>query len=193
MPSSGYASITFTAGEQPTTAKWNLIGSNDASFNTGTGFNDNILITRHFATSGLQLADKTVNPYKFSAYRNAALTVTTGSYQKIPLDAVEFDTGSNVSLATGLFTAPIAGFYQFAWAVDNAQTASDSPSTLFKNGAVYKWGSEQQLGGSSGSSLVQLALNDTIGLYTIAGSSGIIGVGTAPIKTYLTGFLVSAT
>lgn len=36
----GYTAISFTAGEQPTTAKWNLVGSNDAAFNaalTGSG------------------------------------------------------------------------------------------------------------------------------------------------------------
>lgn len=49
MPSSGYTAITFVAGEQPTTAKWNLIGSNDASFNNGNGFEDNIIVTRHIA------------------------------------------------------------------------------------------------------------------------------------------------
>lgn len=49
MASSGYTAITFTANEQPTTAKWNLIGSNDASFNNGNGFEDNIIITRHIA------------------------------------------------------------------------------------------------------------------------------------------------
>lgn len=49
MPSSGYTAITFVAGEQPTTAKWNLIGSNDASFNTGLGFNDDIILARHIA------------------------------------------------------------------------------------------------------------------------------------------------
>lgn len=51
MPSSGYTAITFVANEQPTTAKWNLIGSNDSSFNTGDGFNDAIIKTRHLGSS----------------------------------------------------------------------------------------------------------------------------------------------
>lgn len=33
----GYSADTFTAGEQPTTAKWNKLWANDASFNDGTG------------------------------------------------------------------------------------------------------------------------------------------------------------
>lgn len=56
MPSSGYQTFTFTAGEQPTTAKWSLIPSNDASFNNGNGFNDSILVARHFATNAVPAA-----------------------------------------------------------------------------------------------------------------------------------------
>lgn len=32
-----YASWSVIAGEQPTAAKWNILGTNDASFNDGTG------------------------------------------------------------------------------------------------------------------------------------------------------------
>lgn len=51
MSSSGYQLWTVTAGEVPTTSKWNMLGGNDASFNTGNGFNDQILMTRHFAAT----------------------------------------------------------------------------------------------------------------------------------------------
>ena len=54
MASSGYTAITFVANEQPTTAKWNLIGSNDASFNNGNGFEDDIIINRHIADDAVQ-------------------------------------------------------------------------------------------------------------------------------------------
>lgn len=33
-----YASWSVVFGEQPTAAKWNILGTNDASFNDGTGF-----------------------------------------------------------------------------------------------------------------------------------------------------------
>jgi hypothetical protein len=32
-----YASWSVTFGEQPSAAKWNILGTNDASFNDGTG------------------------------------------------------------------------------------------------------------------------------------------------------------
>lgn len=53
MASSGYTAITFVANEQPTTAKWNLIGSNDSSFNLGTGLEDSTIINRHYAPASI--------------------------------------------------------------------------------------------------------------------------------------------
>lgn len=42
-----YSAQTFVADEQPTTAKWNLLWSNDASFNDGTGIGDDAILARH--------------------------------------------------------------------------------------------------------------------------------------------------
>jgi hypothetical protein len=53
MPSSGYVLWSVTAGEQPTTAKWNLLGSNDASFNAGNGLNDSVIVARHLANGSV--------------------------------------------------------------------------------------------------------------------------------------------
>lgn len=53
MPSSGYVTWSVVFGEQPTATKWNELGTNDASFNNGNGFNDSILIERHFADSAV--------------------------------------------------------------------------------------------------------------------------------------------
>ena len=49
MASSGYTAWNVTAGEVPTTAYWNILGANDASFNSGNGINDSAIITRHLA------------------------------------------------------------------------------------------------------------------------------------------------
>jgi hypothetical protein len=56
MASSGYQAWAVTAGEVPTTAYWNILGYNDASFNTGNGFNDGIIVPRHFS-SALSIAN----------------------------------------------------------------------------------------------------------------------------------------
>lgn len=51
MSQSGYIAWNVTAGEVPTTAMWNILGANDAAFNTGNGFNDGAIIGRHLASS----------------------------------------------------------------------------------------------------------------------------------------------
>lgn len=55
MASSNYAAWSVVAGEQPTTAKWNILGTNDAAFNTGQGLNDGAIVARHLSASALGL------------------------------------------------------------------------------------------------------------------------------------------
>lgn len=76
MPSSGYAAWSVVADEQPTAAKWNILGSNDASFNTGLGFNDDIIIARHIADGAVLPAN-----INLSTMGTIASTVTTGNFQ----------------------------------------------------------------------------------------------------------------
>lgn len=45
-----YSADTFTAGEQPTTAKWNKLWANDAAFNDGTGIADSAIVGSKIAT-----------------------------------------------------------------------------------------------------------------------------------------------
>lgn len=50
MAATQYAAWTVTAGEQPTTTKWNILGTNDSSFNTGVGINDGAISFRALAS-----------------------------------------------------------------------------------------------------------------------------------------------
>lgn len=45
-----YASWSVVFGEQPTATKWNILGTNDASFNDGTGIADDKIEPVHLAT-----------------------------------------------------------------------------------------------------------------------------------------------
>lgn len=44
-----YVAWSVVFGEQPTAAKWNILGTNDASFNDGTGIADDAILARHIA------------------------------------------------------------------------------------------------------------------------------------------------
>mgnify|MGYP003440289886 CR=1 FL=1 len=50
-----YASWSVVFGEQPSAAKWNILGTNDASFNDGTGIGTNAVAAASLATSALYL------------------------------------------------------------------------------------------------------------------------------------------
>jgi hypothetical protein len=43
-----YAAWSVTFGEQPTASKWNILGTNDASFNDGTGIAAGAIVGTHF-------------------------------------------------------------------------------------------------------------------------------------------------
>jgi hypothetical protein len=190
MPSSGYTAITFVANEQPTTAKWNLIGSNDSSFNLGTGLEDNVILDRHILTGNLK-ATKFANSVKFSVKRTTAQTPAGGA---ILFNTVAFDTGSNYNTVNGRFTAPAAGFYQInasaQWAVSAAP--QDPQTTLMVNGAqliamhFVNMYNNVSTGSAAFGILLQLAANDYV---QVAGPSLAIDTG----NNNFSGFLVSAT
>jgi hypothetical protein len=149
------------------------------------------------AAAGLYTS-KVYNPYKFSVYRNAALNTGSTTFVLVPFDTKTFDTSSNVDITTnvGRFTAPVAGFYFFCANV-SVLGITDTLVNLYKNGTNIYYGS--RLGGSTANTnvginqLVQLSANDYIEVYIYSATVRALDVGTNPIKTWFSGYLVSAT
>lgn len=186
-----------------------VTGVNAAATNNplNTIFNDyngnitdaNIAANATIAGSKISFASTSV-PYKFMAYRNASLSATSNAV--IVLDTEAYDTGTNFSVSTGLFTAPTPGFYNFSGVV--SFNAGGSPLIfavgLKKNSAEYIRGEQSSFGDSAAHSLtfpdtaIQLAANDTIGLYFASSNSGttVFNVGSTPISTWFSGCFASA-
>jgi len=157
----------------------------------------NSVVTASIA-AGIQLPDKMKNPYKFSVYCNAAINSGNGAFALTKFDTKLFDTGANYSTSTGLFTAPIAGFYLFSWLVEVEVPNNQLITSLYKNGADYTRAPNFNITNTNATSsgitkLLQLAANDTIGIYTYCDTTRVISVGSSPTKTNFDGFLVSAT
>lgn len=135
---------------------------------------------------------KWTNTYRFSAYRNAALTPS--GTQQITFDAEDFDIGSNYNTSNGRFTAPIAGTYLFTF---TASTANPNRLLmyLYKNGSAVVRGQDYFSGygsNASMSSLLNLAANDYVECY-INTSVQALSVGSGSDRTQFQGFLVSQT
>lgn len=77
-----YASWSVVFGEQPSAAKWNILGTNDASFNDGTGVVD-----------GSQVG-----------YANATLATTSTTTAQIPFDNTIPQSGEGTEVLTCAIT-----------------------------------------------------------------------------------------
>lgn len=137
------------------------------------------------------------NPYKFSAYRTAALNSNNGDLI-FPFDTETFDTNSNFDITTnkGRYTAPVAGFYFLSAVVS---LTSDNVRSII---GIVKGGSTEILVGNdlipgdvdvglTVSGLVQLSAGDyvEVRIYTVSAQAFTVGLS----KCTFQGFLVSQT
>lgn len=182
-----YASWSVVFGEQPSAAKWNILGTNDASFNNGTGIANMALNTTSIS-----------NPYKFSVYRSAAYSTASSAYTVLPFDAEHFDTNGNFDITTnkGRYTAPVNGFYFFSANYQVSNPAGYVYSKFYKNGSVVSIGQSNyyttaQSVGSSATALLQLNAGDYIEFYYYVDGVKTMDVGSSSNK--FSGFLVSQT
>lgn len=67
-----YAAWSVVFGEQPSAAKWNILGTNDASFNDGTGIGTNAIAAASIATNAIKIG--------YAEITSPFTTATTGSY-----------------------------------------------------------------------------------------------------------------
>lgn len=58
-----YASWSVSFGEQPSAAKWNILGTNDASFNDSTGFGNGVFIQGAYNVSSAVASGSTTIPF----------------------------------------------------------------------------------------------------------------------------------
>ena len=158
-------------------------------------------VTNASILTGNLYASKFYNPYKFSYYLTAAQNSING-FVKVNLDTKLFDTSSNFDAVTNhRFTAPVAGFYQFNWAVGMSSAAavvwqaclykglSGGSSSIYKYGSLINLSSNYQQ--SVGTGLVQLGVGDFVELYIYC--SAVIALGPSQPGVFLEGYLVSAT
>ena len=63
-----YQSWSVVFGEQPSASKWNILGTNDASFNDGTGIATGAITSAKISGIDKSLTTTDSNPYKAKAH-----------------------------------------------------------------------------------------------------------------------------
>jgi len=149
-----YASWSVVYGEQPSAAKWNILGSNDASFNDGTGIGAGVI------TSESLNATIACRAYQVTAQ---AINTTTA---KITLSAENYDTGGDFDTTNYRFTAPVTGYYQVNASIRAVNIGDGNPinALIYVNGAEFSRATSM---GSSASSDPSATISDLV--YVVAG------------------------
>lgn len=98
-----YASWSVTFGEQPSAAKWNILGTNDASFNDGSGIGTNAIGAASLATNAIKLG-----------YAAITTTFSTASTSYVQVTGLT----STVTVPAGGRSVKIT-----VWALDAYQTS----------------------------------------------------------------------
>lgn len=131
-------------------------------------------------------------PYKFSAYLSANVGIANTTVTAVICDTKIVDTNNNYNTSTGIYTAPITGFYRYflKTTIDGGAGAGPRSSGLYKGStSSLITSSESVLNDPSGAlnssvvdlGTVSLTVGDQIGLYGYeqsGGSANIVGGGT---------------
>jgi len=183
-----YTSWSVIYGEQPSASKWNILGTNDASFNDGTGI-------ANLATNTTAIS----NPYKFLARRTTAANTGNNVFATVVYNSESFDTNNNFDTSTGIYTVPVDGFYHFDWSGSAATTAGSQTVllSLFVGSTETARGSRALSNaagilGSSGSVLLQLSATNQITCRAYGNAAFAFDVGAANYN-YFSGHLISRT
>lgn len=182
-----YASWSVVFGEQPSAAKWNILGTNDASFNDGTGI---------FGLYKDLLATDS-NPYKFSAYKSSGTqTINAGATDKVTFDAEEYDTNGN--FATSTYTVPVTGFYLLIAGLGNNAVASATRLVpiIYVNGSPVRRGNDRDINAAAGQvqnvTMQSLTAGNTVEVYGSAVGANIV-VNNTQANTFFQAMLLCRT
>lgn len=180
-----YTSWSVVFGEQPSAAKWNILGANDASFNDGSGLGDATITPA-----------KWTNPYCFRAYDSAGTSLVDGAATAVAFATEVYDHNNN--FASSAYTAPVDGVYHFdfVWTMGTIATGVDMYAAIAINAAQYARGPRNAAisNGACGISAdIPLTAGQVVTFQGFQDSAGNETTATGNNQTWCSGHLVHAT
>ena len=191
-----YVAWSVVFGEQPSASKWNILGTNDASFNDGTGIGDNAIINRHIA-EGVVALEKLNATIAFEVYLSTSSGALGSGFTLIDYNSLGtevYDYGGDYNKALNKFVAPVDGIYHFDHVVQYTTNRTRTITTLYVNGnELYRGGEQGTVQGCSGSVNALLSAGDEVQHYVFDSTAGgVLEASGSPLihQTAFSGYLV---
>lgn len=156
-----YTAWSVVFGEQPTAAKWNQLGTNDAGFKDGTNIDDDAIIARHIAddiiTADMINQAEFGNISRFYGYRTSNQTTTSSTNQLLVANSPSSNVQVSHTTKTGRVkvrvSSPVgnsANNMQIT-VLTNGSTPSAEVNNFSINDSSMKYGESQITGLTAGS------------------------------------------
>lgn len=132
-----YSSWSVVFGEQPSAAKWNILGTNDASFNDGTGIGASAITPEKlFTGTGTTWPWTTYTPTQTGW---SSTTILTARYRQIGKNVeFVFDVSGTSNATTATLTVPVAAKLTASIFFEGFLTAtSDNGSAFNGSGKIF--------------------------------------------------------
>ena len=155
-----------------------IAGSGTITGISAGGLPDDCITTADIAAGAVTPAKTTGGP-AFSAYANAGVSVSTGTFVKIPFQVEAFDTASCYDNTTNYrFTPNVAGYYQVTartqWTTNNGTT--ENMLIVHKNGSEHRRGFGGVIGVGVNALVYLNGTTDYIEIYGFQSTGGTIAV-----------------
>jgi len=154
-----YASWSVVFGEQPSAAKWNILGTNDASFNDGTGIGNNVIGSSQLKAAQSNSTPGSISSINTSYVTGATLSLTAGTYFLLARARATTSVAQSTTFTAEIYnstgTAILDATYSTSEYVSGTQTANMSmvnvtPATLSTTSSIIARYKVDDGSGSSG-------------------------------------------
>lgn len=109
-----YAAFSVVYGEQPSAAKWNILGTNDASFNDGTGIGNNVIKSAQLKAAQTDSTPGSITDVGTGYSTGATLSLTAGTYLLIARAVYSMSVAQSTTMTGEIYNSTDASILDTA-------------------------------------------------------------------------------